>query len=49
MQCVDFLLSEYDWCLAQYARLGYSSYMLRAMEIELKLNALNDNSEKAAA
>lgn len=39
MQYVDYLKSEYNWCLAQYARLGYAHYMARAMELEIKINA----------
>lgn len=38
MQYVDYLKAEYQWCLDQYARLGYASYMMRAMELELKIN-----------
>lgn len=44
MTTLDFLLSEYDWCLAQYARLGYAHYMLRAMELEVRIEELNQDS-----
>jgi hypothetical protein len=49
MQHVDFLISEWNYCLAQYQRLGYASYMARAMALEVKINALNANYESLAA
>lgn len=37
MQYVDFLLSEYDWCISQYRVTGAASYMGRAMVLEDKI------------
>ena len=49
MTTLDFLLSEYQWCLDQYARLMYDSqsskhYMMRAMQLEIKINEYKMNS-----
>lgn len=38
MTYIDFLTSEYNWCLDQYKRLGYASYMARAMKLETLIN-----------
>jgi hypothetical protein len=45
MTTLDFMVSEYNWCIAQYERLQYISYMLRAMDMELMINQYNQNSK----
>lgn len=50
MTTLDFLLSEYQWCLDQYARLHSVNsetgkhYMMRAMALELRINEYKMNT-----
>lgn len=48
MTYIDFLKSEYEWCLRQYAILGYAEYMQRAMDLEQRMNDYYE-CEKLAA
>jgi hypothetical protein len=38
MQYIDYLKSELEWCITQYGRHGYASYMARAMILEIRIN-----------
>lgn len=38
MTYLDFLVSEYQWCLDQYQRTNYVSYIDRALVLEQRIN-----------
>ncbi len=53
MTYIEFLVSEYNWCMKQYARLGFAHYMMRAMILEDRINqyyeVYNDQGYQKAA
>lgn len=44
MSYLDFLLSEYDYCLNRYEALGFASYMERMLRLEALINEYKQNS-----
>lgn len=42
METIDFLISEYKWCMFQYNALGYESYLVRANNVKKEIDKLED-------